>query len=105
MSKPQKRINSGERRPMGRSLSNAAARRFRSHKRCSCAQDRLYNTILKSQNSDDAAELLGDTFVKLIEDWRFREPKQLLHLGIFDRGELDYQPLPQKAKGEVQLHR
>jgi RNA polymerase sigma-70 factor (ECF subfamily) len=32
-------------------------------------QDRLYNTILKiTGNSDDAAELLGDTFVKLIEN-------------------------------------
>lgn len=32
-------------------------------------QDRLYNTIMKiTGNSDDAAELLGDTFVKLIEN-------------------------------------
>ncbi len=31
-------------------------------------QDRLYNTILKiTQNSDDAAELLSDSFVKIIE--------------------------------------
>ncbi|MHC4706975.1 MAG: RNA polymerase sigma factor [Planctomycetota bacterium] len=61
-------------------------------------QNRIYNVILKiCGNTDDAAELTQDTFVKIIEN--------LDRLGIQNRCQSDLQLLPEECPARIQAAR